>query len=160
MIKFISSVVLNKIDFWLTKFPVSKKRSVVLAALRFAQEDNEGLLSVSIMDDVAEYLNISKIFVYEVASFYSMYELKIKAKYRVCVCTNISCMLSGSFELMSYIKDKLNVNLNEVTLDGKFYLKEVECLAACDMAPVLQINGLYYGNVTKEKFDIIISKLL
>ena len=159
MVKYISRTVLDKIDFWLIKFPITRQRSAVLAALRFAQLENSGLLSVEILDDIAVYLNIQKIFVYEVASFYSMYEFINKAKYQICICTNISCMLSGTDDLLIYIKKKLSIGLNEVTNDGKFYLKEVECLASCDTAPVLQIDGIYYGNVTNIKFDEIISKL-
>lgn len=157
MFKKISRNTISKINFWLSKFP--RKQSAVLAALRFIQEDNGGFLSVELMDNLADYLLLPKIAVYEVASFYSMYELKQVGKYKICVCTNISCMLSGSEKLVNHIKEKLNISFNEVTTDNLFSLKEVECLASCDGAPVIQIGHVYYENVTFDKFDNIIAEL-
>lgn len=157
--KVVSNSVITKIDCWLLKFPSVKKQSAVLAALRFAQEDNGGLLSIEIMNEIANYLSMSNMAVYEVASFYSMYELKHKVKYKICVCTNVSCMLAGSDRLVEYIKKKLGVGFNEVTLDKKYYLREVECLASCDGAPVIQVGTKYYENVTLEEFDKILLSL-
>lgn len=159
MFRSMSNFVEDRMDYWVFKFVDNKKQSAVLAALRFAQKENGGFLSVALMDEIAEYLSIPKMSVYEVASFYSMYELKQNGKYKICICTNISCMLAGSGKLIDYIKLKLGVGFNEVTLDKKFYIKEVECLASCAGAPVIQIGTSYYENITIEKLNNIITEL-
>lgn len=150
---------LAEIDKWVAKYPSEWKQSAVMAALRIAQDQNGGYLTTEIMDAVAEYLDMRAIAVYEVATFYSMYEHKPVGRYKICVCTNISCMLSGSDQLVGHLKNKLGIDFGEVTADGKFSLKEVECLGACVNAPVIQIGNEYYENLTPQKLDAILVNL-
>ena len=147
------------IDSWIAKYPADKKRSAVMSALRIAQDQNGGSLNDDLIDAVAEYLDMESIAVYEVASFYSMYELKPVGKHKICVCTNISCMLCGSDEIVSHLKKKLGIGFGEVTEDGKFSLKEVECLGACVNAPVLQLGENYHEKLTPEKIDKLLDSL-
>lgn len=149
------------IDHWLTKYPPEQKRSALLAALRAVMHEDH-YLSVEKMDAVADYLDLDKIAVYEVASFYSMYETdeKAAAKYSISVCTNVSCMLRGSDEIVEHIETKLGVKTGESTPDRKFYIKqEEECLAACSSAPMMQVNHVYYTDLTTEKVDEILDNL-
>ena len=155
----LSAHVREQIDHWLKRYPADQKRSGVLQALRFAQESNQGLLTTELMDAVAAYLGLAPIAVYEVASFYTMYNLKPVGKHIINVCTNISCMLSDSEKILHYFKEKLGIGLNETTPDGQFTLREVECLAACVGAPVAQIGKKYYENLTPEKIDHILQEL-
>jgi NADH-quinone oxidoreductase subunit E len=149
-----------EIDHWLTRYPADRKQSAVLAALREVQHENGGYLTTELMDAVADYLDMPPIAVYEVASFYSMFELKPVGRHCIAVCTNISCMLRGSDTVLSYIERKLGIKLGESTPDGKFYLKkEEECLAACCGAPMMQVNHVYYENLTPEKVDRILGSL-
>ena len=150
---------LKDIDVWIAKYPADKKQSAVMSALRIAQDQNHGYLTEDLMDAVAEYLDMRPIAVYEVATFYSMYELEPVGKHKICVCTNISCMLCGSDTVVGHLTKKLGINLGETTLDGRFTLKEVECLGACVNAPMLQIGNVYHENLTEEKIDQIISTL-
>lgn len=154
----LSAPVRAEIDKWVAKYPAEQKQSAVMAALRLVQEE-KGWLSTELMDAVAEYLNMEPISVYEVATFYSMYDLKPVGRHKISVCTNISCMLCGSAELMGYLQQKLGVKPGETTADGKFTLKEVECLAACAGAPMFQIGKTYYENLTHEKVDAILASL-
>ncbi|HNB90509.1 MAG TPA: NADH-quinone oxidoreductase subunit NuoE, partial [Plasticicumulans sp.] len=113
-----------------------------------------------LMDAVADYLGLPAIAVYEVASFYSMYELKPVGRHNIAVCTNISCMLRGSDEIVAHIEQKLGIRLGESTADGKFYLKkEEECLAACASAPMMQVDHVYYENLTTAEVDRILDSL-
>lgn len=147
----------EEIDHWLTRYPDDQKQSAVLAALRVVQHENEGFLTVPLMDAVAAYLGMADIAVYEVASFYSMFETKPVGKNCIAVCTNISCMLTGSDEIVSHIENKLGIKLGDSTADNKFYLKrEEECLAACAGGPMMQLNHKYYTNLTTEKVDEIL----
>ena len=149
-----------EIDHWLTRYPPDRKQSAVLAALREVQHENDGYLTTDLMDAVADYLDMPPIAVYEVASFYSMFELKPVGRHCIAVCTNISCMLRGSDTVLSYIERKLGIKLGESTPDGKFFLKkEEECLAACCGAPMMQVNHVYYENLTPEKVDRILGSL-
>ncbi|HHW75558.1 MAG TPA: NADH-quinone oxidoreductase subunit NuoE [Xanthomonadaceae bacterium] len=149
-----------EIDRWVAKYPPERKQSAVLAALREAQHENGGYLTVDLMDAVADYLELPPIAVYEVASFYSMFELKPVGRHNIAVCTNISCMLRGGDTVLAYIERKLGIKLGESTADGKFYLKkEEECLAACCGAPMMQVNHVYYENLTPEKVDRILDSL-
>ncbi|MEO5573141.1 MAG: NAD(P)H-dependent oxidoreductase subunit E [Gammaproteobacteria bacterium] len=141
------------------KFPPEQKRSVVLAALRLAQLGNGGWLSRELMDAVADYLELPPIAVYEVATFYTMYDLKPVGRHKIYVCTNISCLLRGSDEIVSHLKDKLGIGFGQTTTDGKFTLKEAECLAACGGAPMFQIGVKFHENLTPEKIDTILSNL-
>jgi NADH-quinone oxidoreductase subunit E len=149
----------SKIDAWIAKYPPEQKQSAVMGALRIVQEENGGYLTTELMDAVAEYLEMAPIAVYEVATFYSMYELKPVGKHKICVCTNVSCMLCGSDDIVAHLKQKLNIGFGETTADNKFTLKEVECLGACGGAPMMQIGNKYYENLTSEKIDEILSQL-
>ena len=149
-----------EIDHWLTRYPADRKQSAVLAALREVQHENGGYLTTELMDAVADYLDMPPIAVYEVASFYSMYELKPVGRHNIAVCTNISCLLRGSDTVLGYIEKKLGIKLGESTPDGKFYLKkEEECLAACCGAPMMQVDHVYYENLSPEKVDRILASL-
>lgn len=147
------------IDRWLAKYPPDQKQSAVMGALSIVQEQNGGWLTTELMDAIAAYLEMSPIAVYEVATFYSMYELKPVGRHKICVCTNVSCMLCGSEKIVNHLQEKLGIGFKETTTDGKFTLKEVECLAACGGAPVVQIGKQYYENLTPEKIDEILAKL-
>lgn len=155
----LSEKVRGEIDKWLAKFPPEQKRSVTLYALRITQEDN-GWLTETLMDAVAEYIGIPKIWVYEVATFYSMYDLQSRGKHKIGVCCGISCMLCGSHDIVRHIQNRLKVGFNESTEDGKFYLKEVECLAACAGGPAMIIDDKHYHeNLTPEKVDELLNNL-
>ncbi len=148
-----------EIDDWLKRFPQDQKQSAVLAALHAVQHE-EGYLPTEMMDAVADYLEIPEIAVYEVASFYSMYTLKPVGRHTISVCTNVSCMLCGADEIVEYLEKKLGVTTGESTPDGRFYLKrEEECLAACCGAPMMQIDHVYYENLTPERVDEILDNL-
>ncbi len=149
----------TEIDVWIAKYPPEQKQSAVMGALTIVQEANGGYLTTELMDAVAEYLEMAPIAVYEVATFYSMYELKPVGKHKICVCTNISCMLCGSDDIVAHLKQKLDIGFGETTTDKKFTLKEVECLGACGGAPMMQIGNRYYENLTSEKIDEILAKL-
>jgi len=149
----------DEIEDWVSRYPIDQKQSAVLGALRALQHE-EGYLPVEKMDAIAEFLEMPAIAVYEVASFYSMFELKPVGKHTISVCTNLSCMLRGADEIVEYLKNKLDIDIGESTLDGKFYLKqEEECLAACCGAPMMQVDHVYKENLTIEKVDDILKEL-
>jgi len=149
-----------EIDHWLTRYPADRKQSAVLAALREAQHDNHGYLTTELMDAVADYLDLPPIAVYEVATFYSMFETRPVGRHNIAVCTNISCMLRGGDTVLAHIEKKLGIKLGESTPDGKFYLKrEEECLAACCGAPMMQVDHVYYEHLTPEKVDQVLDSL-
>ena len=138
----------DEIDRWLERFPEDQAQSALLAALRAVMHEDH-YLSTEKMDAVADYLDLPKIAVYEVASFYSMYELdeKSAAKNTIAVCTNVSCMLNGSDVIVEHIEEKLGIKMGETTSDGEFFFKiEEECLAACCGAPMMQLNHVYHEN--------------
>jgi len=140
-----------EIDRWLGKFPADRRRSAVIAALREAQHQNHGYLTAPLMDAVAEYVGLPPIQVYEVASFYSMFETKPCGRVHVSVCTNISCMLRGSDEIVAAVEKHLGIKTGESTPDGRIYLKrEEECLAACNNAPMMMVDHVYHENLTPE----------
>lgn len=148
------------IDAWVAKYPPEQKRSAVLAALREVQHENKGYLTVPLMDAVAGYLELPKIAVYEVASFYSMFETNPVGRNSISVCTNISCMLRGADEIVTHIEKKYSVKLGESSDDGRIYLKkEEECLAACCGAPMMMVNHKYYENLTPDEVDRILDAL-
>jgi NADH-quinone oxidoreductase subunit E len=150
----------KEIDGWLKKYPSDQKRSAVLSALRIVQEEHGGWLTNDHMDAVAEYLDLPKIAVYEVGTFYGMFNLKPVGKYRLAVCNNISCMLNGSEEITEHLEKILGIKMGETTCDGNFTLKEGECLASCVRAPVLQLNDKdFHDNLTIEKVDELIEDL-
>ncbi len=151
---------IEEIDGWLKKFPEDQRQSAVLGALSAAQHQNNGFLTTELMDEVADYIGIPNIAVYEVASFYSMYELKPVARHNVAICTNISCMLMGSDRIVDHVENKLGIKLGESTSDGRIYLKvEEECLAACSGGPMMQVNHVYHTGLTPEKVDGILDDL-
>ncbi|MCB1903734.1 MAG: NAD(P)H-dependent oxidoreductase subunit E, partial [Gammaproteobacteria bacterium] len=145
-----------EIDKWIAKYPQEWRQSAVMAALMLVQEDNGGYLTTDLMDKVAAYLDMAPIAVYEVASFYSMYELKPVGKHKICVCTNVSCMINGSDQIVEYLEKKLGAKLGQSSADGRYTLKEVECLGACGGAPMFQIGNKYYENLTPELIDSIL----
>lgn len=151
---------IEEIDDWISRYPAEQKRSALLGALRAVQHQNNGFLTIELMDAVAEYLQQPKIAVYEVASFYSMYELEPVARHNVAICTNISCMLMGSDSVVEYIEKKLGIKVGESTTDGRIYLKkEEECLAACAAGPMMQVDHVYHEKLTPEKIDEILDAL-
>jgi NADH-quinone oxidoreductase subunit E len=149
----------HEIDAWVAKFPPDRKRSAVIAALRAVQHDNGGYLTRESMDAVAAYLELPPVQVYEVASFYSMFETKPVGRHSISVCTNISCMLCGGDEILAHVEKRLGIKVGESTVDGRFYLKrEEECLAACNNAPMMMIDHVYYENLTPETVDEVLDK--
>ena len=150
----------STIDAWLTRFPAEQKQSAVLAALQAAQEQNGGWVTRELMDAVADYLDMPKVLVYEVGSFYSMIELEPVGRNMVAVCTNLSCMLCGSETIVEHVEKKLGIKLGETTPDDRITLKlEEECLAACAGGPMMTVNGHYHENLTPEKVDEILDGL-
>jgi NADH-quinone oxidoreductase subunit E len=149
-----------EIDRYIARYPEGQTQSAVMPALRLIQENNGGWLTQEKMDEVAAYLDMDPIAVYEVATFYSMYEHKPVGRNKLCICTNVSCMINGSDKVVDYLKEKLGVSgFGEVTEDGKFSLKEVECLGACGGAPMMQIDKKYHENLTPEVIDSILDEL-
>ena len=149
-----------EIDHWMAKFPPGRQRSAVISALRAAQEQNQGFLSAELMDAVAEYLSLPPIQVYEVASFYSMFETHPCGRHHLSVCTNISCMLRGGEDIAAYVEKKLGIHAGQSTPDGRIFLKrEEECLAACTGAPMLMVDHIYHEHLTPEKVDQILDAL-
>jgi NADH-quinone oxidoreductase subunit E len=150
----------EEIDHWVAKFPPGRQRSAVIAALRAAQHENAGFLTTALMDAVAAYLKLPPIQVYEIATFYSMFETRPCGRHHVSVCTNISCMLCGADEIVAHIEKKLGTKVGESTADGRIYLKkEEECLAACVGAPMMMVDHVYHENLTPEKVDRILDEL-
>jgi NADH-quinone oxidoreductase subunit E len=149
----------HEIDHWLAKFPPERKRSAVIAALRAVQHDIGGYLTKESMDAVAEYIGLPPIQVYEVATFYSMFETRPVGRHSISVCTNISCMLCGGEEILAHVEKRLGVKMGESTADGRFFLKrEEECLAACNNAPMMMVDHVYFENLTPEKVDEILDR--
>src|ERR1043165_3382387 len=142
----------------MARYPQGKQKSALLPVLHLAQEENNGWLSVEAMDYVADLLQIKPIEVYEVATFYSMYNLKPVGRYVFEVCQTGPCMLRGSDDIIAYIKEKLNIGNGETTTDGLFTLKTVECLGACGYAPMMQLGKFFKEHLTKEKVDQIIDE--
>jgi NADH-quinone oxidoreductase subunit E len=144
---------LKKIDQAAAKYPPDQKQSAVMAALTVAQEE-KGHLSTEVMNFVAAYLGMPPIAVYEVASFYTMYDLKPVGKTKVCICTNLPCALSGAEDAAEHLKKKLGIDWNETTADGRFTLKEGECFGACGDAPVMLVNNkTMLSFMTPDKID-------
>ncbi|HEY4112395.1 NAD(P)H-dependent oxidoreductase subunit E [Puia sp.] len=157
MVKF-SDEKLKKVDEIIARYPQGKQKSAILPILHIAQEEFGGWLSVETMDYVATILKIEPIEVYEVATFYSMYNLKPVGRYMFEVCQTGPCMLRGSDDIIDYIKKKLGIGVGETTPDGLFSLKTVECLGACGYAPMMQLGKHFRENLTPEKVDAIIEE--
>ncbi|HCV95348.1 NADH-quinone oxidoreductase chain 2 [compost metagenome] len=148
------------IDHWLAKFPPDRKRSAVLQGLHAAQEQNQGWLTDELIAGVAKYLDLPPVWAYEVASFYSMFELEKVGRHNVAFCTNISCWLNGAEDLVAHAEKKLGCKTGQSTADGRVYLKrEEECLAGCAGAPMMVINGHYHERLTVEKVDELLDGL-
>lgn len=155
----LSEQVQAKTDRELKKYPADQKQSAVMAALRFVQ-DEKGWISSDDMADVAGYLGMPKMAVYEVATFYHMYNLKPMGKYTLTVCTNLSCQLMGANETLDHLHHKLGIGIGEVTADGKIGLREAECMGACVAAPLLTVNNKRMcSHLTPEKIDQILAEL-
>lgn len=148
---------IHEIDKWVAKYPADQKQSAVMAALRIAQEEHR-FLTPEMMDAVAEYLDMPPIAVYEVATFYTMYELRPVGQHIVNICTNISCKLKSCDAVVEAIQKRLGISMGETTADGRFTLRAVECLGACVNAPVVQVDKNYHENVTAETIDPILEQ--
>jgi len=156
----LSDHVREEIDRWTARFPEDQKRSAVIAALHAVQHENDGFLTAELMNSVAAYLDLPTIQVYEVATFYSMFQTKEVGRHNVAICTNVSCMLRGAEDLVKHVEQKLGIKEGESTEDGRIYLKkEEECLAACCGAPMMMVDHKYHENLTKEKMDEILDGL-
>ncbi len=153
--QFISPSRIEEIDEWIAKYPVDAQQSAVMSALRIVQEEH-GSLTTELMDAVAEYLGMAPISVYEVATFYTMYERAPIGDHLINVCTNISCQLSGSQEIVNYLENKLEIKLGETTKDCRYTLRSVECLGACVNAPMMQVDKDYHENLSTDKIDQIL----
>lgn len=151
---------LHEIAEWVRRFPEDQMQSAVLGALHVAQHQNNGYLTPTLMDAVAAELHMPPIAVYEVASFYSMFELQPVGRHSVSICTNISCMLMGSDDIVAHVEKKCGVRLGSTTPDGRIFLKvEEECLAACAGGPMMQVDHVYHTQLTPEKVDRILDAL-
>jgi NADH-quinone oxidoreductase subunit E len=156
----LSEHVCEEIEHWKARFPEDRQRSAVIGALHAVQHENDGYLTPELMDAVAEYLDLPSIQVYEVATFYSMFQTKRVGRHNVAICTNVSCMLRGADEIVEHVEQKLGVKLGESTEDGRIYLKrEEECLAAWCGAPMMMVDHRFYENLTSEQVDEILDGL-
>jgi NADH-quinone oxidoreductase subunit E len=150
----------GEIDHWVAKFPPGRQRSALLSALRVVQEHNHGYLSTELMDAVAAHLALPPIQVYEVASFYSMFETHPCGRHHVSVCTNIACFLRGAEQLAAHVEKKLGIRMGQSTPDGRIFLKrEEECLAACTGAPMMMVDHVFHEHLTPEKVDQLLDAL-
>jgi NADH-quinone oxidoreductase subunit E len=156
----LSAHVREEIDHWVAKFPAGRQRSAVIGALHAAQHENGGYLTPELMTAVAEYLKLPPIQVFEVASFYSMFETKPVGRHSISVCTNISCMLRGGDDILAHVEKRLGIKAGQSTPDGRFYLKvEEECLAACCGAPMMMIDHVYHENLTPKSVDEVLERI-
>ena len=156
----LSQHIKEEIDQWVQKFPQGKQRSAIIAALHSVQHFNQGFLTTELMNEVADYLDLPRIQVFEVASFYSMFNTQPVGRHEISICTNISCMLRGSDEILDHIEERLNIKAGESTPDGKIFLKkEEECLAACTGAPMLMIDHHYIETLNIKKVNEILDEL-
>ena len=154
----LSDNAIAEIDREISKYPEGQKRSAVMAALRIAQEEHNHLTR-ELIESVADVLEIPAIRAMEVATFYSMYEHNPVGRHKISVCTNISCMICGSDDVLAHLKSRLGIGIGELTADKKFSIKEVECLGACGGAPMMQIGKQYYENLNAERIDQILDSL-
>jgi NADH-quinone oxidoreductase subunit E len=156
----LSDHVKAEIEHWKARFPEDRSRSAIIGALHAVQHENQGYVTAELMNAVAEYLDLPTIQVYEVATFYSMFQTRPVGRNDVAICTNVSCMLRGAEELVEHVEGKLGCKLGESTADGRIFLKkEEECLAACAGAPMMMVNHRYYENLTTDQVDEILDEL-
>lgn len=154
-----SKEVIQQIDHWINKFPDNQRQSAILPAMLALQEANEGWLSDALIQALADYLNIAAVDAYGVATFYSMIELEPVGRYKISVCTNISCMLNDCEKIVHHLEKKCHTKLGQTSSDGKFTLREVECMGACIGAPMLEYNNKYYEKLTIEKVDELLETM-
>ncbi len=155
----LSPQAIEKIDYELTKYPADQRQAAVMSALRIVQTER-GWLSKESITEIAQYLRMPEIAAMEVASFYNMYDLSPVGKYKITICTNISCMLRDSDVIVDHLKAKLGVGFNEVTPDGQFCIKEGECMGCCGGAPLMHVNNTQMHEfLTVEKVDAILEEL-
>ena len=156
----LSDHVRDEIEQWKSRFPEERQRSAVIGALHAVQHENGGYLTAEQMNAVAAYLELPTIQVYEVATFYSMFQTKPVGRHNVAICTNVSCMLRGADDIVEHVEKKLAIKLGESTADGRIYLKkEEECLAACCGAPMMMVDHKYHENLSKDQVDAILDEL-
>lgn len=156
----LSAHIKDEIERWKARFPEDRQRSAIIGALHAAQHENKGYLTAELMNDVAAYLDLPAIQVYEVATFYSMFQTRPVGRNDVAICTNVSCMLRGAEDIVAHVEKRLGIKLGESTTDGRIFLKkEEECLAACCGAPMMMVNHKYYENLTTEQVDAILDGL-
>lgn len=156
----LSAHAVEEIDQWKARFPKDRQRSAVISALHAVQHENKGFVTAEQMNAIAEYLELPAMQVYEVATFYSMFQTKEVGRNEVAICTNVACMLRGADDLVDHVENKLGVKLGESTDDGNVFLKrEEECIAACCGAPAMMVNHKYYENLTTEMVDEILDGL-
>lgn len=151
--------VMKEIDQWISKFPETQRQSAILPAMLALQEANQGWLSDALIQALADYLQMDSIAAYEVATFYSMVELQPVGRHKISVCTNISCMLNGSDQIVAHLEKKCQTKLGQTSVDGKFTLREVECMGACIGAPMLEYQKRYYEKLTTEKVDELLDTM-
>lgn len=151
---------IQAMDHEIAKFPSDQKRSASLSCLRIAQEMGNGFVTTEQMDAIAAHLELAPVEIYEVATFYTMCKQEPTGKFNLCICTNLSCTLSGSQAIVDHLKKRVGVqSFGEISRDGKFSVEEVECLGACVAAPVLQLGDHYHEHLTPEKIDALIDEL-
>ncbi|MCH8336613.1 MAG: NAD(P)H-dependent oxidoreductase subunit E [Proteobacteria bacterium] len=156
----LSDHVRGEIDRWTVRFPEGRHRSAVIGALHAAQHENDGYLTVELLNGVADYMDLPTIQVYEVATFYSMFQTQPVGRHNVAICTNVSCMLRGADDIVEHIEKKLGIKLGASTEDGRIFLKkEEECLAACCGAPMMMVDHKYHENLTPAMVDEILDGL-
>jgi NADH-quinone oxidoreductase subunit E len=156
----LSAHVREEIDRWTVRFPEGRHRSAVIGALHAAQHENDGYLTVELLNGVADYMSLPTIQVYEVATFYSMFQTQPVGRHNVAICTNVSCMLRGADDIVGHVEKKLGIKLGESTKDGRIFLKqEEECLAACCGAPMMMVDHKYHENLTPKIVDEILDGL-
>ena len=156
----LSTHIKEEIEQWKARFPADRQRSAVISALHAMQHENKGFVTAAQMNAIANYLELPPIQVYEVATFYSMFQTKEVGRNEVAICTNVSCMLRGADELVDHVEERLGVKLGQSTDDGRVFLKrEEECIAACCGAPAMMVNHKYYENLTVEMVDEILDGL-
>ena len=147
------------LENWEKRYPINQKRSVIIPGLHVLQDYSNGYLSPELMDKLAQYLDVPETSVYEVATFYSMYDLEKVGRHKLNVCTNLSCMLNGAKKIMAHLEHKLEIKAGETTADGRITLRSVECQGACCGAPMLEVDKVFHENLTLEKVNQIIDSL-
>lgn len=151
--------IVKSLKKWEKCYPSNKKRSVIIPGLHILQDYNNGYLTKDLMNKLSLYLEVPSIEVYEVATFYTMYDLKKVGRHKLNVCTNISCLLNGAEEIVTHIEKKLSIKAGEMTSDGRVTLKTVECQGACCGAPMLEVDKVFYEKLTIDKVNKIIDSL-